>query len=224
MMLKSLLLTTAFVAAATGVASAAPLLQYNILDGVNLIGSGFSVTGNIINGGGSDNNFNVSLSTSGAPFLTVPDFSTNSFSVSSGVGAGVLTIEITDTGLTGYAGGNVANTFNINSLNGGGFTSGTISNYFDMSNTPYGTGTLLGTSSFSGKNSFSNQTNTSASLVSGTFSETTIYVLNYASDGNGTVSASSQLSSTSVPEPISIALLGTSLVGVGLFRSRQRGN
>ncbi len=67
-------------------AKAAPLLQYQVYDGTTVIGSGSSTNGNLLTAV-ERREFPVSLNASGSPFLTAPNFSTNSFNVSfSGAG------------------------------------------------------------------------------------------------------------------------------------------
>ena len=211
----SIALTAVFATAA----QAAPILKFQIYDGATLIGSGTDAGSGNLTLAGSDAAFTVSGNATGSPFFTTPDFSTNTFSLSSAGFSGVLTIKVTGVNLTGYLGSNVMSSFALNSLTGGGFTTGTIANYFDSTNADFGTGTLLFSDTYNGKASFSSD-KTTAALTSALFSETTIYTLTYAAGAKGTVSASSQL--TNVPEPLTLSLFGAGVVGAAALRRRNK--
>jgi hypothetical protein len=71
---------------------------------------------------------------------------------------------VTETGRISST-GNLNNTFTVNSLTDPNCVSGTITNYFDASNTAFGMGTALARASFSGNNSFSKQQGASAAFA-----------------------------------------------------------
>jgi hypothetical protein len=205
-----------FVAAST---AHADTLSYDVFVNGSSIGTGSTTTGIISGATATGDGFSVILSAIGAPAQSPPSLSTDDFNIASTGVAGIVKIEVTDIGLTSGNTG-VTNTFTTNSLDGGGFASDTIDNYYDNTNLAYGTQHLLGSAAYSGIGSFSG-TEGGTLTQTGTYSETTIYTLDFNAAGGAesSVTASSQVTPT--PEPSTLVLLGTGLLAAAGVTRRQ---
>ena len=164
----------------------------------------------------------ITVSASGAPTVPDPNFSTVSMNATSSFSGGTHTLSLimTQINLTGADLPGLASTFTYNALfNSSNVTSALLSNYIDTGNAAYAQTTLIGSTPNEG---------TALTYASGyieykpapgpLFSETEIVQLTFK--GQAQVLTTDQI--IGVPEPVSVALLGSGLVTLAGVRGRRR--
>lgn len=159
----------------------------------------------------------------GSPIFGSPQLNLQTLDVSthSLATAHTLTIELTETGLTG-----IPNPFTFaNAFTGilNGVTSETLRTYTDVTNTPFGMGHMVANHTFvEVPGNFAQSFNVNGSSPTASpFSETEIIIATFGATTTSDSLDSSILMKSAIPEPASLALIGSGLLGLALFRSRR---
>ncbi len=158
------------------------------------------------------------VSATGYPALPEPQLLTNSINLEAGTGSNVLNVYVTEQGLTSPTGVNpFLSSFTSNLLNGA-VTSVDEQTLIDLSDGLF-TGTTLASANFTSIGT-STSTNDTPSLV-GPYSETTEYTITTTGIGNVNDTIDISAATTTVPEPASLWLFATGLLGMTLMRRRR---
>jgi hypothetical protein len=194
------------------VASATPTIQIAVYDGLTQIGLSPVITTGTYTLATTDANFpSISVTALGIPLLPSPQLATTTLDVQSN-GPSTLTVLVTQTDVTSAT--NLLSTFAFNALLGTASTA-VLTNYIDAGNVAFATTTQIATAVLNPV------VQAVGPIMSGLppalFSETEKYVITFGA-GVQAISASSQIAA---PEPISLAILGSGLIGLGLVRRKR---
>ncbi|MDX5929336.1 PEP-CTERM sorting domain-containing protein [Acidiphilium acidophilum] len=167
---------------------------------------------------GSFGTFTINKIGSSGDLLPADNFSTNSINTSTSAG-GTLYVYASETGITSPTGiQSFLSGFTLNQPSGA-LSSVTETTYYDASNALNGMATQLGTATFLGLSSGIQNSAPVAVNLSSTNPYSITEVFKIIADGKGSDNATITMQ---VPEPGSLALMGTGLLGLAAILRRKR--
>jgi len=213
----------------TGAVMAISLLSSSVkaapVVSIELAETGFAPL--VVSSGSGDASFNGSYGTydvnittgTGQPLLPATQgVGLSSLNITT-TATGSLTLGVTETDLTS-ASPSASFSGSISGTLSGAITSLVYSSYADNTDTPFGAQQQLGLPDTFTASPFSGSVNGTATGLAGLYSLTETVVVT-TTPGTALFSFNARLAPTATPEPASLALLGTGVLGYGLARRRR---